>query len=284
MSGVTVNYNHLMKIPLDLNHDKPLLWCIEMRFLKYTLLVFGVFLISNFTLAANVDQIEKAGTKRAEAGVSAQATINKLADETQDIVSQYKTELKVLEGLKLYNRLQQKQVDNQNNYLRDLSESIGKIAVIERQIVPLMVSMIDSLDQFIGLDVPFLVEERNDRIANLRDTLERPDISVAEKFRKVLEAYEIEIEYGRTIEANNGKLTIGDNVREVHYLRVGRISYLYQTADGEETGVWNVDSKSWEIVSPKRYKREVAKGLRLARKEAAPDLIIIPVSVTQEIN
>ncbi|NOX27795.1 MAG: DUF3450 domain-containing protein [Gammaproteobacteria bacterium] len=273
-----------MKIPLDLNHDKSLLWCIEMSFLKYTLLVFGVFLISNFTLAASVDQIEKAGTKRAEAGVSAQATINKLADETQNIVSKYKTELKVLEGLKLYNRLQQKQVDNQNHYLNDLSESIGKIAVIERQIVPLMVSMIDSLDQFIGLDVPFLVEERNDRIVNLRDTLERPDVSVAEKFRKVLEAYEIEIEYGRTIEANNGKLTIGDNVREVQYLRVGRISYLYQTADGEETGVWNVDSKSWEIVSPKLYKREVAKGLRLARKEAAPDLIIIPVSVTQEIN
>ncbi len=269
---------------IDLNHDKPLLWCIEMSFLKYTLLVFGVFLISNFTLAASVDQIEKAGTKRAEAGVSAQATINKLADETQDIVSKYKTELKVLEGLKLYNRLQQKQVDNQNHYLSDLSESIGKIAIIERQIVPLMVSMIDSLDQFIGLDVPFLAEERNDRIVNLRDTLERPDVSVAEKFRKVLEAYEIEIEYGRTIEANNGKLTIGDNVREVQYLRVGRISYLYQTADGEETGVWNVDSKSWEIVSPKLYKREVAKGLRLARKEAAPDLIIIPVSVTQEIN
>ena len=257
---------------------------MEMSFLKYTLLVLGIFVISNFTLAASVDQLEKAGTKRAEAGVTAQVTIGKLADETQDIVSQYKTELKVLEGLKLYNRLQQKQVDNQNNYLRDLSESIGKIAVIERQIIPLMIGMIDSLEKFIGLDVPFLVEERNDRITNLKNTLERPDVSVAEKFRKVLEAYEIEIEYGRTIEATNGKLTIGDNVREVHYLRVGRISYLYQTADGEETGVWSVASKSWEIVPAKIYKREVVKGLRLARKEAAPDLIIIPVSVTQEIN
>ncbi|MBL1432544.1 MAG: DUF3450 domain-containing protein [Gammaproteobacteria bacterium] len=234
--------------------------------------------------AVTVDDVANAGTKRAEAGAKVQATIEKLSGETRDIVSKYKTELKVLEGMKLYNGLQQKQVGNQNEYLNDLNSSIGKVAVIERQIVPLMISMIDSLEQFIKLDVPFLSEERNGRIINLRKTLERPDVSVAEKFRKVLEAYEIEIEYGRTIEASSSKLNLGEKVREVQILRIGRTAYLYQTADGEETGVWNSESKQWEVLPAELYQRQVAKGLRLARKEAAPDLIIIPVPAAQEVN
>ena len=234
--------------------------------------------------AVTVDEVAKEGEKRASAGAAAQATIDKLSSDTQDIVSKYKTEIKVVEGLKLYNGLQQKQVDNQNSYLNDISDSIGKVAIIERQIVPLMVSMIDSLEKFISLDVPFLLEERNDRVAGLRDTLERPDVSVAEKFRKVLEAYEIEIEYGRTIEAKNAKLEVGDSVREVQYLRIGRVSYLYQTADGEETGMWNNETKSWDVIPSAVYKSQVAKGLRLARKEAAPDLLIVPVSAAQGVN
>ncbi len=234
--------------------------------------------------AATVDEVAKEGEKRANAGAAAQATIDKLSSDTQDIVSKYKTEIKVVEGLKLYNGLQQKQVDNQNSYLNDISESIGKVAVIERQIVPLMVSMIDSLEKFIALDVPFLLEERNNRVVGLRETLERPDVSVAEKFRKVLEAYEIEIEYGRTIEAKNAKLEVGESVREVQYLRIGRVSYLYQTADGEETGMWNNESKAWDVIPSDVYKSQVAKGLRLARKEAAPDLLIVPVSAAQGVN
>lgn len=234
------------------------------------------------THAADVDDITRGGEKRANSGVAAQATIDKLSTETQEIVSRYKTELKVLEGLKLYNGLQKKQVENQAEYLTDLTESISKVAVIERQIVPLIVSMIDSLENFVELDVPFLLEERGDRIANLRDTLERSDVTVAEKFRKVLEAYEIEIEYGRTIEASSGKLSQDGRVREVQFLRIGRSSYLYQTADGEESGVWNDASQSWEILPNEIYQRQISKGLRLARKEAAPDLIIVPVAAPQE--
>lgn len=253
-----------------------------MRPLRLIILLSLLLVSIAITHAVDVDDITRRGEKRANNGVAAQTTINKLSTETQDIVSRYKTELKVLEGLKLYNGLQKKQVENQTEYLNDLTESISKVAVIERQIVPLVVSMIDSLENFVELDVPFLLEERNARIANLRTTLERSDVTVAEKFRKVLEAYEIEIEYGRTIEASSGKLSQGDRVREVQFLRIGRSSYLYQTADGEESGVWNEASKSWDVLPNEIYQRQISKGLRLARKEAAPDLIIVPVEAPQE--
>lgn len=250
---------------------------------RLQILFIGSLLMSvGITQAADVDDISRAGEKRANNGAAAQVTVDKLSGDTQNIVSQYKTAIKVVEGMKLYNGLQKKQVANQEKYLNDLTTSISKVAIIERQIVPLIVSMIDSLERFVELDVPFLVEERNDRIANLRQTLERSDVTVAEKFRKVLEAYEIEIEYGRTIEASSGKLAKDGGVREVQFLRVGRASYLYQTVDGEESGVWNDTSKSWDVLPNKIYQRQISKGLRLARKEAAPDLIIVPVPAAQE--
>jgi hypothetical protein len=254
-----------------------------MKTLGFIILFLGMSLLSSgMSQAADVDDITRMGEKRANLGATAQTTVDKLSDETKEIVSRYKTELKVVEGLKLYNGLQQKQVANQSEYLADLTDSISKVAVIERQIVPLIVSMINSLENFVELDVPFLLEERRQRIANLREILERSDVTVAEKFRKVLEAYEIEIEYGRTIEASSGKLDQDGRVREVQFLRIGRTSYLYQTVDGEESGVWNETSKSWDVLPNEIYQRQISKGLRLARKEAAPDLIIVPVSAPQE--
>lgn len=244
-----------------------------------TLILSGVSLVG---YAATVDEVTDAGVKRATENAAAQQTVDKLAEQSGNLVADYKSELKLLEGLKLYNDLQQRQVDNQNTYINDLGESIGKVAVIERQIVPLMASMIESLENFVALDIPFHKEERSERVQNLRELLERPDVSVAEKFRKVLEAYEIEIEFGRTIDAHSGKLEAGGQAREVDFLRIGRVAYLYQTASGDETGMWNQETQQWETIPAEIYQRQVARGLRLARKEEAPDLLILPVPAAQK--
>ena len=39
---------------------------------------------------------------------------------------------------------------------------------MERQITPLTLKMIDSLGQFVNLDLPFLLDERRQRVARLR--------------------------------------------------------------------------------------------------------------------
>ena len=230
---------------------------------------------------AKVDAVTRTGEQRIAEGATAQRQVEKLNDQAGDIEAEYKQVRKVVDGLKIYNGLLQKQVDNQVAEMAALSDSIDKVSLIERQIVPLMVRMIDALSEFVVLDVPFLPEERIERFERLRAMMERSDVTAAEKFRRVLEAYQIENEYGRTIEAYRGTLAVDGGTREVNFLRVGRIALLYQTDGGDLTGAWNIEAQQWETLSPARYKQDVAKGLRVARKQVAPNLLVLPIAAAK---
>jgi hypothetical protein len=137
--------------------------------------------------------------------------------------------------------------------------------------------MIDGLETFVSLDVPFHMEERERRIEFLRANLDRSDVSVAEKFRQVLEAYKIENEYGRKIDAYKGTLDIEGVERDVNFFRVGRIALLYQTTDTELSGAWDQDSSSWLALDRGEYRSAIQKGLRIARKEASIDVLNLPI-------
>ena len=93
----------------------------------------------------------------------AQKQVDKVHEETLDLASQYQNKLKVVDGLKVYNALLQKQLDAQEREVATLKSSIANATVIERQMVPLMIRMLDGLEEFIALDVPFLLEEREER-------------------------------------------------------------------------------------------------------------------------
>jgi hypothetical protein len=128
--------------------------------------------------------------------------------------------------------------------------------------------------------VPFLLEERQDRVASLRVLMERQDVTVAEKFRKVTEAFQIENDYGRTIEAYSDTLNIDGEKRLVSVLRVGRVALLYQTEDGDKSGAWDQNAGSW-IQLGNEYKNQIKFGLKIARKQVAPDLVLLPVDAPE---
>jgi hypothetical protein len=167
------------------------------------------------------------------------------------------------------------QIENQERVKVDLEQSIANVAIVNRQIVPVMTRMIDSLEQFISLDVPFLNQERTDRVEALKELMSRQDVTVAEKFRKVTEAYQIENDYGRTIETYKDTLDLDGAILELDFLRIGRIALLYQSVDGKISGVWNQDTQSWDDASSQR--NQIKLGLSIAKKQVPPDLVILPV-------
>lgn len=242
-----------------------------------TIVCVSLMLISiPMILPAQVlSQILETQTERTLIAQESQVRVDKVVTQTRSMEDQYRANLKEIDGLRIYNKLLELQIENQERVKVDLEQSIANVAIVNRQIVPVMTRMIDSLEQFISLDVPFLNQERTDRVEDLKELMSRQDVTVAEKFRKVTEAYQIENDYGRTIETYKDTLDLDGAILELDFLRIGRIALLYQSVDGKISGVWNQDTQSWDDASSQR--NQIKLGLRIAKKQVPPDLVILPV-------
>jgi hypothetical protein len=181
-------------------------------------------------------------------------------------------------GLQTYNQLLQRQIQTQQQEVQALRANVEQVPALERQIPPLLERMVQGLADFIELDIPFLAEERNQRLAELQALVERTDVNVAEKFRRIMEAWEIENEYGRTVSAYVGELDVGGEVREVDFLRVGRVAWIYQTTDDDaNTGAWDPRTETWVALGG-QHRNSVGQAIRMARAQIAPDLVLIPIA------
>ena len=249
---------------------------------KLSAAFLAIFMTAGNTIAQEEKKLEPAVKKATEINFSAaksQEKINNITDQIDNKLQQFKAINKETTGLHVYNGQLQKQIDNQMQEMADLNASIDGVSIIERQITPLMMRMITGLAQFVELDVPFLAQERNKRVVGLQAMMDRADIAPSEKFRRVMEAYQVEMDYGRTLESYSGLHTIDGQERDVDFLRVGRTALIYQTRDASLQGTWNKKTRQWEALSSS-YRTQVTKGLRMAKKQLAPDLLMLPIVMT----
>lgn len=233
-------------------------------------------------LMAGAGALDEAVDTQVDADIAAQASqekIDNLADETTDMLAEYRDVLRQTQSLRAYNDQLEKLVNSQREELESISLQLKNIETTQRDIVPLMTKMIEVLEQFVALDLPFLQEERNHRIVALKTMMGRADVSLSEKYRRIMEAYQVETEYGRTIEAYQTDLPKEGDNRTVDFLRIGRVSLYYLTLDGREAGTWDAASGEWQTL-PDDYLQPIADGLKVARKQLPPDLMVLPVKTS----
>jgi len=211
-----------------------------------------------------------------EDGAASQKRVEGIADATDSLISEFRLTNKKIESLNIFNRQLSAVIVSQNEELASLQRQIDDVEEVGRAVTPLMLKMIDSLDRFIELDVPFLAEKRKARIDGLRVLMRRSDVADAERYRRILEAYQVENDFGRTIEAYAGTVQKDGADVPVDFLRIGRIGLLYQTRDGAEVGAWNHKEGVFEPMDSS-YFNWVSEGLRVAKKQSAPQLIRIPL-------
>lgn len=246
------------------------------------LIVFWVGLVAPpVGISSDLGEVMRAGTDRAQMAQASQERIDEVVRETQDLESEYKQVMKQVDGLQVYNDYIQRQVENQELELETLSASLSQVDVVERQIMPLMIRMLDGLEQFIQLDLPFLREDRLDRVERLHLLMERADVSMAEKFRRLTEAFQIENDFGRTIETYKDALVLEGANLEVNVLRLGRIGLYFQTNDASSTGKWDPTAGQWVTLSDGMSRNQVRQGIRMARKLVAPDLLLLEIQAPE---
>ncbi|MCP4412377.1 MAG: DUF3450 domain-containing protein [Gammaproteobacteria bacterium] len=220
--------------------------------------------------------IEKEMNKSA---ASTQKTVDKLADNTIDMAQTYQLKLQSIDSLKAYNTSIEGYIRRQSEEMASLQRQMDGIDDTERAVIPMMEDMIETLDQFIHLDIPFLLTEREKRVNFLREMMLRVDVSNSEKYRKILEAYQIENDYGSSVESYEEKINSGGEEKTVDFLRFGRVALVWQSRDEGTRAYWNNAARSWEELGDE-YRLSIRSGIKMARGQANLDLITLPIQKT----
>ncbi len=224
--------------------------------------------------AERLDDTVKVENGINRAATTSQKRVSQLAQQTSDLLAEYRTVVRETESLKIYNDNLERVVMDQRAEVVSINEQLDGLEDTNRGIVPLMLEMIDAFEKIVESDMPFRLEERRARVQRLRDMMDQADVTASEKYRRVMEAYQGEMEYGRTTEAYSEALpTTGQTV---DFLRVGRTLLVYQSSDQLTTGWFNPSTRTYEDL-PDRYRLEVKEGLAIARNEKAPNLVMLPV-------
>lgn len=243
----------------------------------------AALLAAGLATAQTVDSIVEAEQRRINQAQESQDQIDAIVEQTRSAFDTYQRVLKEIYTLEVYNAVQQRLVDDQNRDLNQLRDSINQVSVIERQVTPLMTRMIDGLAAFIELDMPFLLEERRARVAFLNDLVDRSDVTVAEKFRNVMEAWQIENDYGMFSETYTDMLDVNGRVREVDFLKIGRIALLFLTPDGQIAGAYDQRNKQWVSPLDDDLRNAIASGLDIVSSgSASAEMFVVPVSAAEE--
>lgn len=221
------------------------------------------------------DSLDVIGKTNLSASQS-QQRVDKLALETQRLLEEYQSIILNTEYQDAYNAQLQQLQQKQSEQIASLKEQLNNISVTQMRIMPLMLSMADALEKFIVLDLPFQQSQRINGIIKLKQHLRNPALSVPNKYRLVLEAYQIESDYGRTLDAYRDKLQQGEVDVLVQFLRVGRIALYYQSLDGLRSGIWDKKTGNWQLL-PNNMNDNIKQAVRVANNRVAPELLNLPV-------
>lgn len=241
-------------------------------------LALTALMFAGNALAQDVDPVLDTSRQAVQDTERSQERIDQLDARTQNLLSDFRANLQQLEQLNRYNASQQRQVDAQRREMASLNEDINNIASLQRAIQPLMEDMVEALDQLVEADMPFLLQERRARVARLRAIMDDPSRSPAQRFRLVIEAYQIENDYGRSIESYRADIEVrGRSFENVEFLRIGRVALIFRTDDDQTLMRFDRASSQWVDLDMAMLP-DVRQASRIAREQIPPDLIFLPVT------
>ncbi len=244
------------------------------RLVKHGCWILAV--LSTAAISADVNKVIETERKTQKSSQQSQKRVDTTSRDTKKLLESYRQTLWKRKQLDVYATQLSELIASQTTEKNSLQRQVDAVDETQEAIMPLMLRMVDTLEEFVKLDMPFLPEERARRIESLRAELNNAESSVAVKYRRVLEAYQVEAEYGRTLETYRGELQFGEIIRAVDFLRMGRVGLYYVTIDDGQAGFWHPTSKDWMPLDSD-YRKSIRRGIQLAKQQIAPELLELPV-------
>jgi hypothetical protein len=244
--------------------------------------VLGALALSSSAVvsADPLNELHKEEAKIHAAAAKSQEKINNLYEQSQELFIEYRGVVDETENLKVYNDYVSTLVADQQRSIDSLQTQIDGIDGVKRGVVPLMFRMIDSLEQFIELDVPIKLDERRKRVERLRDVMANSNVTTSEQFRQVIESYQIENQYGQSMAPYQGTLDFQGTEITVDFVNLGRTALMALSLDQKNAWVWDNDARAWEVLGPE-YINPVVIAVRMANKRLPANLLKLPIKVSE---
>nr|MCU0730908.1 DUF3450 domain-containing protein [Hyphomonas sp.] len=128
---------------------------------------------------------------------------------------------------------------------------------------------------FVAADLPFKADERKTRLDSLDALMKTPNVTTAEQYRVIMEAYAAEMEYGRTIDTWQEEIAIDGNPTTVDMFLYGRVAYVYLTPNGKAAR-YDRATGEWQPL-PNSYVSDIRRAVRVAQGKAQQVVLFAPV-------
>ncbi len=245
---------------------------------KRLMLASAAGLLMSLPASAQLESALRTATSSTSASAASQQRVERLDDEADQMVREYRAVLQQKDNIKLFVAQQDIFLQSQNAEIASLKRQLGTVEQIKQGMSPMMLKMAVAIEDSIEADMPFNLAERRARIERMKNTLADPDVSPAEQYRQVLNAFKIEVSYGQGIDSYEGTHpTKPGNV--VNFLRFGRVALVYMTKDESEIARYNLGTNSWDVLSGADG-LGMRQAIRIAKGEAAPGIIFAPVTIS----
>lgn len=212
----------------------------------------------------------------ARESAASQQRIDQLDEQTARLLNDYRANLKQLEAARRYNASLNRNIEAQTRQITNLQEDIENVAGLQRAMQPLMEDMVTRFGEIVNADIPFDIVERAKRATRLEGILSNPEMSAAQRYRLIVEAYQIENEAGRTIGVDECSVGDGDAELTGECLQIGRVALIFITGDDSTMRIWDTAQNGWTDLN-RSYLQDVKLAIRMAKEQTAPNIFFAPV-------
>ncbi len=279
-NNVDNNFHFSLKLSRIYMDPRLMPICFRPSMLSYLFGVLILFVIQPTSAASTHSDVlnlsEKQVVKSHQQSERSQKNINQLESDTLALYQEYQQVIRQAETTEAYNRQLLRLTQSQQGEIKSLQQQIDSIENTDQALLPMLVRMVAMLERFVMGDTPFLLQERQERVQRLSQLMDRADISLAEKYRQILQAYRIEIDYGRTLEAYEGNVETTQGERQVTFFRLGRVALYFQSADGQISALWQPSEQEWQALERKDTP-VLKQAINMARQQVIPDLLNLPL-------
>ncbi|WED28963.1 DUF3450 domain-containing protein [Vibrio sp. DW001] len=244
--------------------------------------VLGLMAVIGFVNAGSLAESAKVEQAIIKDAGRSQHVVNDSSEHAFDLQSEIESLKAEVDGLAIYEDHLGNLILSQDQELTSVESQLDEIAETRQSIVPLMYQMLDGLATYIERDMPIRLDTRVDRVKQLRQLMVQADISDAEKFRRILEAYQIELDYVSKLGTYTNAIEINGVVREVEQLYLGHVSFIARSLDKKEYWVWSAQEKTWHLLNSALIS-DLDNAFLVANKRVSPRLLLLPLS-TQEVS